>query len=195
MPGAVRLLHGLAPARPPADRPTSGRPGSSRWRRRSSPGWLIAGTGLEPGDSLGQLAGREVDSVDPLVAQPDGNRVIAAGSCPSAHGTVDFANAALHRTAAGGRVFASGTLCWAWSMDPRFAAARRVVLGFDQLTRNILAFLAAPWAEAAAAAGALVVKSRSLRRPPQWSPLGAGRYPLRPVPNWRSPASPRPGRM
>jgi hypothetical protein len=109
-----------------------------------APDWLLAGTGLKAGDNLGQIAGGEVDKVDPLIDVPSGNLVVASGFCPSAYGTIEPANAALHRTAAGGRVFASGTFWWAWGLQARYAAAHAVAPGFDQLTRNILAFLAGP---------------------------------------------------
>ncbi len=120
-------------------------PGYNPYRLASTvPDWLVAGTGLNGGDSLGRLAGGEVDNVDATFARPDGNQIVATASCPTAYGTREPAQAALRRTPAGGRVFASGTFWWTWGLEPRFASAQGVPDGFEHLTRNILAYLATP---------------------------------------------------
>ena len=109
---------------------------------RGVPTALLAGTGLQPGDSLGNIAGGEVDQVSPDVPQPSGNVVLAEASrLITRDGGMAQAQAAVQVLPSGGRVFASGTFWWGWGLDPDFAAANAVPAGFQQLTANILAFL------------------------------------------------------
>jgi hypothetical protein len=119
-------------------------PEHAAYRLAAGAASLLAGTGLRTGDSLGLIAGGEVDRIDPLYPQPDGNRLVAATTCESAAGVDVLAQAAMHRTASGGRVFASGTFWWGWGLDPTYAKAHEVPAGFGKLTRNILTFLTTP---------------------------------------------------
>jgi hypothetical protein len=102
---------------------------------------ILDGTGLKAGDSLGRIAGGEVDQVDPTYDPPDGNLIVASTTCASKAGADVLAQAAMHRTSAGGRVFASGTFWWGWGLQPTYAAAHDVPKGFGRLTANIMAFL------------------------------------------------------
>jgi hypothetical protein len=109
---------------------------------------LLAGTGLGPGDSLGFIAGGEVDGVNassswwgPLGGRHDHLFAVAAlipGRTPQLRWT---AEAVWRELPNGGRVFSSGTFYWGWALDPAWGRAHEVPRGFGQLTLNILAFL------------------------------------------------------
>ena len=119
-------------------------PGYNAYRlARSAPSALLAGTGLQPGDSLGNIAGGEVDQVPVDTPRLPGNLVLAeASGLVTRNGEIALAQAVVRVFPSGGRVFASGTFWWGWGLEPDFAATHGVPAGFSQLTANILAFLA-----------------------------------------------------
>lgn len=105
---------------------------------------LLVGTGLQPGDSIGDVVGGEVDRVFTTVPNATGDTLFAqANNLATRSGPTTHADAVVRALPSGGRVFSSGTFWWGWGLEPHFAAARNVAPGFAQLTANILAFLAA----------------------------------------------------
>lgn len=103
---------------------------------------LLAGTGLAPGDSLGQIAGGEVDRVFPGLASLPGDHLFASTMTVTRAGAKVAAQAVVRALPSGGRVFASGTFWWGWGLEPGFAASHGVPAGFGQLTVNLLNWLA-----------------------------------------------------
>lgn len=110
---------------------------------------LLAGTGLASGDSLGFIAGGEVDGVDPGTEWSGplggaGDHVFAeAAQIPGLAGLRWTAQAVWRELPSGGRVFSASTFYWGWALDPTWGGPRQVPAGFDQLTINILRFLGA----------------------------------------------------
>ncbi len=109
---------------------------------------LLEATGLSGGDSLGFIAGGEVDGVipdaehwGPLMGRYD-DVVVGAYGIPSRHSMTSTAQGVVRRLPTGGRVFASGTFYWGWGLDPSFAVRDRVNPALGQLTLNLLRFLA-----------------------------------------------------
>ena len=111
----------------------------------TAPASLLIGTGLGLGQSLGDIAGGEVDHVFADIPAPAGVSVLAHDLGLTARdGTPARAQAVAGTVPSGGRVFASGTFWWAWGLEARYAAAHGVPAGFATLTANILSFLAGP---------------------------------------------------
>jgi hypothetical protein len=114
-----------------------------------TPSEYLGLTGLEPGDSLGLIAGGEVDgiSTDPRLAAPNGgsddHQFAEARDVPG-HlvGTTWTAEAVWRDLPNGGRVFSAGTFYWGWALDPVWGASHEVPMGFGELTANILRWLA-----------------------------------------------------
>ena len=140
-------LAGADPGRPAA----TGAPGSSASPDAVAAATLdrlLAGTGLGPGDSLGFIAGGEVDGVeqDPSWRGPQGgqydNRFAVAADIPGRAGWSWTAEAVWRALPDGARVFSSGTFYWGWALDPAWGKAHEVPAGFGTLTANILAWLA-----------------------------------------------------
>jgi hypothetical protein len=108
---------------------------------------LLEGTGLAAGDSLGFIAGGEIDGVyfdakwwGPLAGRYD--HVFAeAALIPGRPPYRPTAHAVWRELPSGGRVFSAGTLYWGWALDPDLAKVRKVPPGFEKLTLNILRFL------------------------------------------------------
>ncbi len=105
------------------------------------PATLLAGTGLAPGDSLGQIAGGEVDRVFPGLPSLPGDHLFASTMTVTRGGTNVAAQAMTRSLPSGARVFASGTFWWGWGLEPGFAASHGVPTGFATLTANLLAWL------------------------------------------------------
>ena len=103
---------------------------------------LLAGTGLRAGDSLGRIAGGEVDRIFPGLASLPGDHLLASTMTVTRGGANVAAQAMVRALPSGGRVFASGTFWWGWGLEPGFAAGHGVPAGFGQLTRNLLDWLA-----------------------------------------------------
>ncbi len=110
---------------------------------------LLGGTGLAPGDSLGFIAGGEVDGVypssewwGPLNGAYDhlfAESIDVPGRAPWTW----TAQAVWRELPAGGRVFSAGTFYWGWALDPAWGPQHAVPGSFAQLTLNILRFLGA----------------------------------------------------
>jgi hypothetical protein len=109
----------------------------------TAPDFLLAGTGLSSGASLGRIVAGEVDFVQPSFAMEPGDSVVAEGrGFRTRDGVPGLAQAVLRQRASGGRVFAAGTFRWIWGLDPGYAQANDVPAGFERLTTNIVDFLA-----------------------------------------------------
>ncbi len=106
------------------------------------PAALLAGTGLAPGDTLGRIAGGEVDRVFPGLAGLPGDHLLASAATVTRAGAAVAAQAMVRTLPSGGRVVATGTFWWGWGLEPTFAAGHGVPPGFERLTANLLAFLA-----------------------------------------------------
>jgi hypothetical protein len=111
---------------------------------------LFDATGLAPGDSLGFIAGGEVDKVYPFLEWwgPLGGRydhLFAEAAEIPGRGTWRWtADAVWRELPQGGRVFSAGTFYWGWELDPTWGPEHQVPPGFGRLTLNILQFLAGP---------------------------------------------------
>jgi hypothetical protein len=101
---------------------------------------LFEGTGFGPGDRVEGIVGDEWDAFDPSSAVAD--RVTIIGS----HETLVGANlgpstghTVVHRTDAGGLVFASGTTSWCWGLDASTVGDRatRPDARIQRLTKNV----------------------------------------------------------
>ncbi len=103
---------------------------------------LLAGTGFAPGDSLGRIAGGEVDRVFAGFASLPGDHLFASTMTITRGGATVAAQAVVRALPSGGRVFASGTFWWGWGLEPSFAASHGVPAGFPGLTTNLLTWLA-----------------------------------------------------
>ncbi len=103
---------------------------------------LLAGTGFAPGDSLGRIAGGEVDRVFAGLASLPGDHLFASTMTITRGGATLAAQAVVRALPSGGRVFASGTFWWGWGLEPGFAASHDVPAGFRRLTTNLLDWLA-----------------------------------------------------
>ncbi len=106
------------------------------------PSGLLAGTELAPGDSLGQIAGGEVDRVFPGLPELRGDHLLASATTVTRAGATVAAEAMVRTLPSGGRVVAAGTFWWGWGLEHAFAASHGVPPGFERLTANLLAFLA-----------------------------------------------------
>jgi hypothetical protein len=106
------------------------------------PAFLLTGTGLAPGDSLGALVGGEVDFVEPSIPMLPGDSIIAVGrGFATRYGAAGVAQAIVRKLPSGGRVFAAGTFNWEWGLDAADAKVLHVPRGFDQFTKNIVDYL------------------------------------------------------
>jgi N,N-dimethylformamidase beta subunit-like protein len=74
--------------------------------------WLLKGTGLQPGDRIKGLVGREYDQVGQPQFTPPGAETIAASPVTDAHGGRGTAGSSLYRWPSGALVFSAGTLYW-----------------------------------------------------------------------------------
>ena len=108
----------------------------------TAPRWLLGGTGLSAGDSLGRIAGGEVDRIYPGLPRLPGDLLFATTMTVTRAGELKEAQAVVRTLPSGGRVFASGTFWWGWGLERTFAANHGIPAGFGQLTANLLAFLA-----------------------------------------------------
>jgi hypothetical protein len=118
-------------------------PGYYPYRLTSAvPAALLAGTGLQAGDSLGRIAGGEVDRVYHGVPTLKGDRLFATATTKTRAGRTLAAEAVLRTLPSGGRVFSAGTFWWGWGLERSFAKSHAVPKGFARLTVNLLDFLA-----------------------------------------------------
>lgn len=109
--------------------------------------WLLAGTGLRPGDRLPGLVGAEYDQVTPSVPTPRPIEVIfhSPVACSGFH---QFSDAAYYSTPSGAGVFATGTSSWICGLIPECTfhpRDQRLVDVVTQVTTTMLtAFSAGP---------------------------------------------------
>ncbi len=108
----------------------------------TSPDWVLANTGLKPGDTLPGLLGYEVDRM--TNASPSGT-VAIAHSPYIFHGKTRYADTTVYEAKSGAIVFATGSIQWSWGLDdynvPQLRPSYRSK-PTQQMTRNILAHLA-----------------------------------------------------
>ena len=110
---------------------------------------LLGGTGLAPGDSLGFIAGGEVDGIypssewwGPLGGAYD-HLFAESIDVPGRDARAWTAQAVWRELPGGGRVFSAGTFYWGWALDPTWGRQHLVPASFPQLTLNVLQFLGA----------------------------------------------------
>ena len=101
--------------------------------------WVFAGTGLRRGSVLPGLLGYEVDAV--AEGSPPGLRRLAHSPFARPSGETGYADMAIHETAGGALVFATGSMYWNWGLDgynaPRWHRDR-VSAAAQRITRNVL---------------------------------------------------------
>ena len=79
--------------------------------------WLLAGSGLKPGDTLSAMVGSEYDQVTPSVPTPRPIEVLFH-SPVTCTGHRQFSDAAYYTTPSGAGVFATGTSSWICGLVP-----------------------------------------------------------------------------
>ena len=107
----------------------------------SAPDWLLEKTGLKKGDKLPGLLGYEVDR---MFGNAPKNIVRIAHSAYPYGGGTRYADMTVYTADSGAKVFATGSMQWAWGLDDYNAPQLRsalVNLGAQQITRNVLAKL------------------------------------------------------
>ena len=101
--------------------------------------WAFAGTGLRKGSVLPGLLGYEVDAV--ADGSPPGLRRLGHSPFTRPTGETGYADMAIHESAGGALVFATGSMQWSWGLDgynaPRWHADR-VSAAAQRITRNVL---------------------------------------------------------
>ena len=104
----------------------------------SVPNWVLARTGLKPGDKLVGLLGYEVDRI--TRASPA--NIIAIAHSPYPHRrSIRYADMTLYRANSGALVMATGTMQWSWGLDDFNAPQLRssyLSPAAQQMTRNLL---------------------------------------------------------
>lgn len=110
--------------------------------------WVFGGTGLHDGDSIGNLVGYEADQVRP--GGPAGLQILAQSPTPDdvvqSDSAQKYSNMTLYTASSGSRVFATGSMQWAWGLDDYNANATlgpvlrtsRLSGSAQQITRNVL---------------------------------------------------------
>ncbi len=82
---------------------------------------LFAGTGLQPGDRVKGLIGKEFDGVPHNMLVPPGLKILAhSGVSVTADDrppNVAYADTTVYRERSGARVFSAGTVTWGWGLD------------------------------------------------------------------------------
>ena len=107
----------------------------------SAPDWLLEKTGLKKGDKLPGLLGYEVDR---MFGNAPKNIVRVAHSPYPYGGGTRYADMTVYTADSGAKVFATGSMQWAWGLDDYNAPQLRSPLvnpGAQQITRNVLAKL------------------------------------------------------
>lgn len=74
--------------------------------------WLLDGTGLQLGDTIKNLVGREYDRLGPGAITPPNLEVIAASPVTDAHGGRGVASTTLYTAPSGALVFSAATVHW-----------------------------------------------------------------------------------
>jgi sugar lactone lactonase YvrE len=101
---------------------------------RNASHWIYEGTGVRDGDSIPGIVGYETDRRYDNGRTPPGTEVLARSPVVVVTGRPDWHEATIRATPAGGFVFASGTIEWAWGLSHPSLADRRV----QRVTENVL---------------------------------------------------------
>lgn len=104
------------------------------WVVTGADAWIYEGTGLADGDAIPGIVGYETDRTFANGATPVGTRVLAHSPVVNVEGRPDWHEAALRETPAGGFVFSTGTIEWAWGLAREGVADPRV----QRITENVL---------------------------------------------------------
>ncbi|MEG4108607.1 N,N-dimethylformamidase beta subunit family domain-containing protein [Microcoleus sp. S13_C5] len=107
----------------------------------NAPGWLLEKTGVKKGDKLPGLLGYEVDR---MFGNAPKNIVRVAHSPYPHGGGTRYADMTIYTADSGAKVFATGSMQWAWGLDDYNAPQLRPPVlnaGSQQITRNVLAKL------------------------------------------------------
>jgi len=107
----------------------------------SAPDWLLEKTDLKQGDKLPGLLGYEVDR---MFGNAPKNIVRVAHSPYPHGGGTRYADMTVYTANSGAKVFATGSMQWAWGLDDYNAPQLRPPVlnaGAQQITRNVLAKL------------------------------------------------------
>jgi hypothetical protein len=108
---------------------------------KNAPDWLLEKTQLKQGDKLPGLLGYEVDRMFGNAPK----NIVRVCHSPYAHGGgTRYADMTVYTANSGAKVFATGSMQWAWGLDNYNAPLLRSPLlnaGAQQITRNVLAKL------------------------------------------------------
>ena len=101
--------------------------------------WVYNNTGFHDGDTVPGLVSYETDRYDAAYPLPAniGYHILGVSPVVNRYQTADYANAALYEAPSGARVFAAGTISWAWGLDnwgDKNLADPRI----QQMTANVL---------------------------------------------------------
>jgi hypothetical protein len=97
-------------------------PFTQDWVVADTNSWLFAGTGLNPGDRVPGVVGKEFDRADPGERSPNGLQILShspvtiltpAGKRPDS----GIAESTLYTAPSGAIVFSAGTVTWSWGLD------------------------------------------------------------------------------
>ncbi|MEG4321915.1 MULTISPECIES: N,N-dimethylformamidase beta subunit family domain-containing protein [unclassified Microcoleus] len=108
---------------------------------KNAPDWLLEKTQLKQGDKLPGLLGYEVDR---MFGNAPKNIVRVAHSPYPHGGGTRYADMTVYTADSGAKVFATGSMQWAWGLDDYNAPQLRSPVlnaGAQQITRNVLAKL------------------------------------------------------
>jgi hypothetical protein len=103
-----------------------------------SDSWVYANTGFSDGDQVANIVGYEVDSAMPNFAFPQAMSgtyaLLSASPLVDSNGAAGVSNGSVYRALSGAWVFASGTMSWAWGLEPERNYDPRI----QQATANVL---------------------------------------------------------
>jgi hypothetical protein len=104
------------------------------WVVRNASHWVYEGTGLQDGDAIPGIVGYETDRRFENGLTPPGTEILAGSPVVDVNGRPDRHEAAIRATAAGGFLFAAGTIEWSWGLSRPEIADPRV----QRVTENVL---------------------------------------------------------
>jgi len=113
----------------------------------TAPDWLLSGTGLKAGSTVGDLVGLECDGVVTKTSHPYGWQsshppasmvVVSESPVVTASGTPLVCNSIYYRSAGGGQVFSAGTRAW-----PDFLTGPHQSAIVVRMTENVFGHLLA----------------------------------------------------
>lgn len=106
------------------------------WVVKGSGHWLYEGTGLLDGDAFPRLVGYETDRRVGNGAAPPGLEVVARSPVLDTNGNLEWHEAVVRETPAGGFFFAAGTMAWSWGLGHPALADPRVQRMAENLFRR-----------------------------------------------------------